>query len=777
MSQPHDESTVSPRVPFPRYAIGLLQSESEMLQTPQYDLSAFLAAETELWTVELFTERTVHALLDATNRFDCIVVGYNASHKSREIREALEAWTPDVGMCVLHQLEPAALAFLAGALGLRARRLATPAGPPSVASGRKPDDEILLNWRERVGLTDEARELHDSLAYVCVTPTDGTWRTVLEVQTPNARLPVLVRTRTGRAPPLAVSTALLAPRRASHAHLLRNLMLWCASGRPSVVVVDTGGEPDAAVVQRKLRMQGTRAIVEQVSAPERLDLRAWPFWGVGDVVLPQSWDGRLQTAASNDDRHNLTPWLRRGGRIVVLGPGDGLTIRHGESDAHWVAKRWATWFNGISPAVWHGGRPGMAGSLVATRSILRMLSVLHRVAPDVRLPGQTAVSAVLDDLAKKGIAIDPESLGLPSPSEFNGEVSALLRRRIGRADNIDQTASATITALDIDALLGHEALRDGVRARLTDRLLADRETFAIEDRLELARCLRRGELLVETIESARTDPRLEAPMSATLVTALRSAVVACGVGPDVIAGFPINLGHQVVERELPMRPMLGANYILGVLDLQTAWPQDDEAEPGGELDEPGRSLRDPPEERLDTAMITLGRYGPLARGQAGSAPAVPELASTEALALIAYFAKEAVPTHVLRREEAIAAPLVDAVLEESANLRRENEERVRHERVLRWAAPALYLLGFLLLLEVVAVLWWQVLTLLPIGLQLTFGGLVLTVLTLALIAALVRLGLRLRGVERAATMLGDGWGGVRKALVASIGRSAPPPEG
>ena len=77
-------------IPFPRYSIGLLQSESEMLQVPEYDLAAFLEGDRR-WDVELFTERTVHALLDSPDRFDCVVVGYNAAHKSAEIRAALEA--------------------------------------------------------------------------------------------------------------------------------------------------------------------------------------------------------------------------------------------------------------------------------------------------------------------------------------------------------------------------------------------------------------------------------------------------------------------------------------------------------------------------------------------------------------------------------------------------------------------------------------------------------------------------------------------------------------
>jgi hypothetical protein len=228
----------------------------------------------------------------------------------------------------------------------------------------------------------------------------------------------------------------------------------------------------------------------------------------------------------------------------------------------------------------------------------------------------------------------------------------------------------------------------------------------------------------------------------------------------------MDVERQVVERELPMRPMLAANYILGVLDLRLAWP---EPVP----DEPGHSLQNPPEERLDQAVVTLGRYGPLARGHTGSSAPVPELASTEALALMAYFAREPVPTHVLRREEAIAAPLVDAILLESATVRRENEDLAGNKRVLDWAGPALAVVAEVLVLQIVALIWWLVLTRLPIGLQLGFGGLLIVLLTLSLLAGLRRFGLTLKAGEQIAGLLRDGWGGVKKLLADAVTRAPP----
>jgi hypothetical protein len=157
---------------------------------------------------------------------------------------------------VLHQLEREALEFLTGEQRLEPQRLGGPVGPVTMASGRDPHDEILLNWPDAVTLVGE-RTVRAAIAHVGVVPTAGSrWRTVLEVDDGRRRLPVLVRTPTGREPPLAVCSALLSPRVEAHAALLANLVLWCAAGRPTAVVVDVPPASNAAVVQRTLRLQG-----------------------------------------------------------------------------------------------------------------------------------------------------------------------------------------------------------------------------------------------------------------------------------------------------------------------------------------------------------------------------------------------------------------------------------------------------------------------------------------------------------------------------------------
>src|SRR5215216_1121282 len=99
------------RVPFPKYTVGLLQSESEMIQVPGYDLLPSLEKD-DRWDVELYTERTVGALVDSAERFDCIVVGYNAAIRSSEVQAALRETEIPIGLLVLHQFDPNAFHIL-----------------------------------------------------------------------------------------------------------------------------------------------------------------------------------------------------------------------------------------------------------------------------------------------------------------------------------------------------------------------------------------------------------------------------------------------------------------------------------------------------------------------------------------------------------------------------------------------------------------------------------------------------------------------------------------
>lgn len=759
-------SALSETVPFPQYSVGVLQGESEMIQAPAHDLLPFLEAD-PLWNVELYTERTVHALLDSSDRLDCVVVGYNAAHSSEEIRRALVERPPRTGLLVLHQLSVDALAFLAGEGGLSAETLGGPVAPVRSTPGREAHEEILLRWPRTVGL--EGGVLPGSAAHLGVTPLPaGGWRTVLDVESGEGRAPVLVRTHTGAAPAKAVCTALLEPRREPHARLLVNLLMWCASGRPTAVVVDPGDDPHHAErIHRKLRLQGTKAVVEPEVRAEDLDLRRWPYWGTRDVLLPEGWDPTRRPGWPQEDPHGAKPWLRRGGRIVLLGEADSLTIRHGESDAHWVAKRWATWFAGVRTVDWHGGVAGgveRRGSIVETRSVLRMLAAVHGAAPKSRQPGLTSVRGVLAELAGRGVEIDAAGLGLPEPSAFGAQAARLLAARLDGADNVDQTISATVAALDIDALVEGAAL--GSQApRLQAWLRAMRRSCSFEDRLEIARCLQDRDLLLEAIREAPETEPVRAPTSTVRITALRSAIVACELPPAAdLTPLGLDPGQALVETELRTRPMLAAAYLLSVLDLERFWP--------AQAQEPARALRDPPQERVDLAVVTLGRHGPLARGEAGSRGAVPVLAATEALALIGYFARHPVPTHVVGDAPSVPPQTLAAVLQETEEVRRLNEQLARDlaERKRRAArgAPVLAACGALLILGVTFLLWWVLAPYLPIELELPGAAVMTGFLLLGLLVLLQRYGLVFRGAAGLTNLLGGGREAARQSLAAAV---------
>jgi hypothetical protein len=746
-----------------------------MVQAPEFDLLPFLDQD-DNWDVELYTERTVETLLQSADRFDCIVVGYNAAYKSPRIRAALRdaalrgsgqgrTGIP-LGLLVLHQLKPEALSFLADE-PLIAERLGEPAR--GAASLREADahDEILLNWPYPVALPSD--EVEHSTAYVGVTPAAGSnWRTVLEVRSDRRRVPVLVRTASHRWPPRAVSTVLLAPRHPSHLALLCNLLMWCAAGRPDAVVVDSPDGPPAEIVHRKLRLQGVKAVVERVATRPDLDFQSWPLWGTRDALLPESWDPTGEPGWPREDPHDAKTWLRRGHRIILLGPGDSLTVRHGESDSHWVARRWAAWFRGVPTVVWHGGDPDddeHAGSIVATRSVLRMLAALHGVAREARVPGLGTAHLVLDELTERGLGIDAHGLGLPEPKEFTEPVARLLRRRIGDSDNVEGTVSATVAALDIDALLGGRALPGERREALFAWLRRVSPESALEDRLEIARCLGDAEHLEEVVAGAAEDSRVDQPVSAVLVTSLRSAIVACGRRPEAsLAPFSLDPERAVVDRELRMRPMLAAGYLIGVLDLQRVW--------GAQPEEPARTLRDPPPERVDRAVITLGRHGPLSRDDRRRAGAVPELASTEAIALIAYFARHPVPTHVISGGEAVPPEMVGSLLREAEKVRRENEalDHQLKERVelARRGGRALAIAGEALILALVALFAVVLVPKVNATWGLPSAFVLWTILTLALLALLGKYRLPVRGAARIAPWLGGGLDAVRADLARSV---------
>jgi hypothetical protein len=266
------------------------------------------------------------------------------------------------------------------------------------------------------------------------------------------------------------------------------------------------------------------------------------------------------------------------------------------------------------------------------------------------------------------------------------------------------------------------------------------------------------------ISTADKDTRSGEPVSAVLVTTLRSAIVACELPPQAAELLlPLQSEQAVVYSELRVRPMLAAIYLLGVLDLQRLWPE--------ELEGALRALRNPPPERIDRAIVTLGRHGPLSRGQTGWEAPVPELASTEALALVAYFARHRVPTHVVREGDVVSPQVLGSLLQEAEAVRRANE-RLDQELAHRKAAAArgsreLALTGEALIVVVVVAfgLWLPVVNSMW---EIPTAFFLWTLLTLALLALLRRSELPVPGAAQIAPWLAGGWTAVRESLARTV---------
>jgi len=778
---PSADSSVPADVPFPKYTVGLVQSESEMLQVPEYDLSAFLERD-DRWDVELYTERTVNSLVKSPERVDCIVVGYNAAHKSAEIREALQMPDRNVGFCVLHQLSADAFSFLTPAQGLRLEPMHPPV-EPEVASQLVVADEVLLNWPTPITLS--GGRLPDSKAHAGIVATSrGAWRTVLEGSGSDLRLPLLLCSPPGQWPPTVVCTALLAPRHKDHAALIGNLLLWCSSGHPSAVVVAQRGDRGAAIMHRKLRLQGTRAVAQPVDGVAHLDFGSWPLRGVKNALLPKSWDPTTADGWPDRDPHDARSWLKAGGRIVLFGADDdSITVRHAESDVHWVARRWAAWFHAAPEEIWCGGdgaRSGLQGSIIATRAVLTVLAAFHGDSSAARAPGLRGVRRVLRELEQRDAALDPEQLGVPPAFAYLERVRQLLRRRIGDADNVDHTVSATVAALDVDALLGGAALDQATRDRMHAWL--DRQSdpaggrpAALEDRLEIAR-LGSAESLVELIRGVRDDPRLRQPLSAVLVTSLRTAIAACGVERthEVFRSLPADQ-DSIVEADLRTRPLLAMRYLLGLSDVEACWSLDvgHARDADRTLSAAARAIAEPPPTTVDRAVVTVGRFGPLLHGWTDGSVPRPELASTEALALIAYFGRHPAPTHVVGTTRPVTPDTIAAVLQEGEALRierdelmRRNQDLVNAKRRLERSGPIAAGGAQALVLAVVAAAWWLVAigTELALTWELGSAFVLWTLLTLATLTWLSERGFDLGRVDHVRDWLKGGVGGIRERL-------------
>jgi hypothetical protein len=630
----------------PRYSVALVQSEMEMLQTPGNELSAFLLASPERWRAEVFTERTFEAALRSAERFDCVVLGFNAVYQSEAIQRALASGLPATGVLVLHQLQQKGVAFLPPDLALGLSKITGSVGEAVAHKHTDPDDEILLNWPERVAAAGSASVSPVAGSAICRldVPSAGAWRTSLEVVLDGERAPVVLRTSSLRRPRIVVCTLLLEPRKLHHASLLRNMITYCAAGWPEIAVVeDLGGGGRGREIARKLRVQGTNVVELPLAAPGPLRFREWPLRGVHEVVVDEQWDVDTMLASEGAQK-----WLELGNTLVRL-EGDRLTLRHGASDAHVVAQRWATCFHAVDPVRWHGGADGEGGSIFATRAVLRVLALLQR----------------------ERTRVQPDRLGLEAPSYYAKPAIALLTRR-WRDSRFEGTISTHAAALDVLQLVGGVEQAGELAEYLTDWLRSAFADAAPEDRFDIARCLGHPELFEEAVAQLPN-----APLPAVLATRLREAAVACGVRPRLEA----SQRDEVPSTDLESNLLLAGEYIAA----RVAFAQAFKRHSWSRLDDAA----------MNRALSAVAKFGLLARAPSDGGPFEPTLRpsgeiSTEARGLIEYYNLDPSSTHAIRRgAQGVPPGMVEAVLKTSNKARvaeaaAQASERAR-ERELRRA--------------------------------------------------------------------------------------------
>jgi hypothetical protein len=630
-------AAASPRLP--RYAVALVQSELEMLNTPGNELSAFLLSRPDLWHTEVFTERTFEAVLGSTDRFDCVVLGFNAVYQSEAIQDALTDWLPETGLVVLHQLKQRGLSFLPRDLTVALKEVPSRARRAAAREHSDPLDEILLNWPELVGDPDSEAfgEVVSDVTCYLETLQAGIWRTSLELAAGSNRLPVILRTSSTRRSRVCVCTLQLEPRLPEHASLLRNMITYCAAGWPEIAIVDDAGDGASLDVARKLRVQGANAVELPLAKSTTLRFDKWPLRGVHEVIVGEAREPDRLLREKETRR-----WLQAGNTLVRL-ERDGLTFHHGASDAHLVGQRWSSWFHSADPVVWHGGndRDGKAwdGTIFGTRAVLRTLELLRRDETHA----------------------DAERLGLEAPSAYADPVIALLRKRQGKRGDVsfEGTISTNAAAYDVLQLLGREHADGEIAVSVEGWLRLVFKGAAHEDRFDIARCLRDPELFTEALGKLRGDP-----LPAVLVTRIREAAVASKAGPHLAA----ERFEELPSSDLDSNLLLASEYVAGLVAFAEICPE----HPAARFDGDG----------MTRALAAIGKFGILARARGDQKVFDPKrigpgTISTEARGLIRYYDATPSSTHAMFREaQGVPGGMVEAVLK-TANATRKAEMKAR----------------------------------------------------------------------------------------------------
>lgn len=349
---------------------------------------------------------------------------------------------------------------------------------------------------------------------------------------------------------------------------------------------DPGAAPQASTPGRP------KAIAHEVESREKLHFDQWPLHGVTNVVVPPGWD----PVGVGSGAEHVDEWLDQDGRIVEP-EGDDLVMRHRASDARWVARQWAGWFSGLPLESWHGEAPE-GGSLVRTRAVLRALVEL-----------------------REGVGEETASqLQLPSASDFAAPCAALVRHRLGR---FGTSAEGTISATTRPPGGGSPGGGALPRRRAPGAGGGARS--------------RRGATRIKDPDSG--DPRHEAG-DAVVAAKLRPEDDPPVDGDAPVEGQPRVLrslaqAPRSVDVDVAENPLLAANYLIAWTAIQKEWGADP------------YPLAHDDQASIDRVIISIGKHGVLVNGQIEGFEQPHEQISAEAIALLGYFKRHPVGTHVL----------------------------------------------------------------------------------------------------------------------------------
>jgi hypothetical protein len=606
---------------LPVYRVAVVRSDSESVHNPARDIVGMLDDRAQ-WRYRLFSQDTYDALLRSQREFDCAVIGYNATYRSEQLTKLLNESPLEIGMVLLHQIE--GRFRLGNDLTIVMAKLDKPRADLKRAV-RDPQFEMLLNWPESIAM-DQLEA--DAVCEIKPEPASP-WRPVLSVGEERS---VLMRSALPRRPPVVACSLLLEPGKPQHQRLLRNLLVFAASGPPDTVVLSPETPAQGALV-RKLRLRGGNAL--EVRDGDGLDFEKWPLRAVTDVVA-------IGTTAALPGQ---AEWLERGGRLTHVDLSTGaLSTQYQARDVQWVARRWSTWLQ-------------TDAARVIDERITTVCAYLRAVKTfDTLLGGKLA------------------RFGLEHPEARRTKIQKLLETRLKDGDNnLEDSVGPTAAVLEIDENAGG-VLGDARRARIEawlyertsvrkDGVVLVRPSTAVEDAVEASRVLRDRQLL----ESCQ--PLLDGRVTTATLTRLRLAAVACGAP---LAPIPLSQSaHETIIAELHTS-VLAASEHLSSLAAYRAFLSADHPALVSDLDAESAPFN-------DEAITTIAKCGVLS-GSPHEQDATAEEVCAEALALASFLSIDTVATTPLSKSDVVPAQLIDGLLVEGLRIRTEYRELAKKSR-------------------------------------------------------------------------------------------------